>query len=338
MNNTILLVDDNPSNLAVLYDHLSQADYKIVVMDNGIDAVEKAIQIQPTLILLDIRMPGMDGYETCRAIKSNQTTADVPIIFLSALNEVNERLKGFQAGGVDFVTKPINVLEVTARVETHITLARLRQALAEANLRLEERVEARTIELQEEIALHQQEIDRRKQAEQEKQQLLHLLREQNKQLHSFTDWMLQSRPAVHLELTHLISQQLLDNIASISAELKLSQTAKEPQDAARHVTNARLRSEQLHQFLRTISLDKAAKQPTLPTTIPAAVASLTNREREVLRLIADGVSSEDIGQQLAIAETTVRSYRLRIMRKINTHTVAGLVKFALIHNLTDLQV
>ncbi|MGB1249049.1 MAG: response regulator, partial [Candidatus Promineifilaceae bacterium] len=186
IKDTLLLVDDNLSNLAVLFDHLDTAGYHVLVADNGIDAVEQTVADHPDLILLDVRMPAMDGYETCRAIKANAVVANIPIIFLSALADTDDRLKGFEAGGVDYVTKPVDAQEVVARIRTHIMLARLQRELTTMNEQLEETVSARTVELN-------VEIEQRRQQEIEKEQLLGLVREQNQQLFHFTNQLLQAR-------------------------------------------------------------------------------------------------------------------------------------------------
>lgn len=333
MNETVLLVDDNPSNLAVLFDHLDQIGYHVFVTDNGIDAVEQSAENPPSLILLDVRMPGMDGYETCRAIKANMSSVDIPIIFLSALTDTDDRLKGFAAGGVDYITKPINVQEVTARVQTHLTLARLQRELSDANEHLEATVEKRTAELH-------AEVERRKLQESEKEALLKLLRDQNQQLYQFTNQLLQARPASQIAVAQMFNEQILNNLATSSADLYAATKQLVTQNissgaAFDHIQDARLRIEQLQHYLQNLATTNAAAFD-LPEAIPLPLEQLTQREREVLRLIADGCSSSEIAQTLQISDITVRSYRTRIMRKLDISHIAGLVKFALKHNLTKL--
>ena len=148
----ILVVDDTPANLSLLVDYLGQHDYKVLVARDGASAIEQALLTKPELVLLDVMMPEMDGYECCRRIKESPELSETPVIFMTALSETGDKVKGFEAGGVDFVTKPIQHEEVLARVRVHLTLRRLRRELQEANQTLEARVEERTLELTDALA------------------------------------------------------------------------------------------------------------------------------------------------------------------------------------------
>ncbi|MCA9794706.1 MAG: hybrid sensor histidine kinase/response regulator [Candidatus Eremiobacteraeota bacterium] len=132
----VLLVDDNENNLKVLYSTLRQLDCKLVVAKSGLDALEVAERTGPSVILLDILMPGIDGFETCRRLRANPKTGEAAIIFLSALNETQDKVRGFEAGGVDYVSKPFQAEEVLARVKTQLTLCQLRQDLVWRNQEL----------------------------------------------------------------------------------------------------------------------------------------------------------------------------------------------------------
>lgn len=125
MLESILIVDDVPENLSLLYESLDQAGYQVLVATNGFSAIEIAHRSQPDMILLDGSMPEMDGFETCIQLKASPVTAHIPVIFMTGLTETEYILKGFQAGGVDYVTKPLNIDEVQARVKTHLLQARL---------------------------------------------------------------------------------------------------------------------------------------------------------------------------------------------------------------------
>ena len=135
---TLLLVDDNPNNLQVLYQTLEGKGYKLLIAKNGMDALNIVEKIHPALILLDIMMPGMDGYEVCETIKSKSNLADISIIFLSALDDVQDKVKGFAVGAVDYIAKPFQADEVIARVETHIKIKQLEQSLEKKNKQLEQ--------------------------------------------------------------------------------------------------------------------------------------------------------------------------------------------------------
>jgi formate hydrogenlyase transcriptional activator len=138
----VLLVDDNADNLAVLRDTLTPEGYDLFFANSGEKALEIAKQVHPDLILLDVLMPGIDGYETCKKIKENERTEDIPIIFITAKKDAEDIVKGFSAGGVDYIPKPFYDEEVCARVRTHLELIDLRE-------KLEKRVQERTLELKE---------------------------------------------------------------------------------------------------------------------------------------------------------------------------------------------
>ena len=134
----VLLVDDNPTNLQVLFQTLKDEGYKLFVAKGGEEAIENALKTKPHLILLDIMMPpGIDGYETCRRLKENEETRDAAVIFLSSLDDTKDKVMGFEAGAVDFVTKPFQAEEIIARVNTHLTVQRLQKDLLERNETLE---------------------------------------------------------------------------------------------------------------------------------------------------------------------------------------------------------
>jgi chemotaxis protein methyltransferase CheR len=144
---SILLVDDTASNLEILVNFFNEQGFQVSVAVDGESALEQIEHDLPDLILLDVMMPGIDGFETCRRIKANERTADVPVIFMTALSETMDKVKGFSVGGVDYVTKPIQHEEVLARVNTHLMLRSLQKKLQEANQSLEQRVAERTAEL-----------------------------------------------------------------------------------------------------------------------------------------------------------------------------------------------
>ncbi|MEM7347110.1 MAG: response regulator, partial [Chloroflexota bacterium] len=133
---TILVIDDTPANLRLLSKMLTLQGYDTRVMPNGVLALQTIRIDPPDLILLDINMPGLDGYEVCQRLKSDEDTQDIPIIFISALDEVLDKVKAFEVGGVDYVTKPFQTEEVIARVETHLALQALQKQAQQAYLEL----------------------------------------------------------------------------------------------------------------------------------------------------------------------------------------------------------
>jgi sigma-B regulation protein RsbU (phosphoserine phosphatase) len=133
----ILVVDDMPSNLRLLSQTLAEKGYGVRTVTSGLRALESARTSPPDLILLDVRMPDMDGYEVCAQLKKDERTAQIPIIFISALDQVEDKVQAFQFGGVDYITKPFQVEEVLARTETHLSLRRLQESLENINQRMQ---------------------------------------------------------------------------------------------------------------------------------------------------------------------------------------------------------
>lgn len=143
----IMIVDDNPQNLHVLDKLLTENSYNVRPALDGAVALNAIKSVCPDLVLLDIRMPDPDGYEVCRQIKSDKRTADIPVIFISALDAPEDKIRGFEAGGVDYITKPFQREEVLARVRTHLSLKLAKEILKRSNEELEKIVGQRTAEL-----------------------------------------------------------------------------------------------------------------------------------------------------------------------------------------------
>ncbi len=158
----VLIVDDVPANLKILSDILESEGYKVRPVLNGVLALQVAEKAKPDIILLDIMMPDCDGFEVCRRLKENKNLNDVPIIFISALNETNDIVKALNSGGVDYITKPLKAEEVKARVATHLKLYLQSKELHELTVTLEQRVAERTKQLKsknQELIFHLKEIE-----------------------------------------------------------------------------------------------------------------------------------------------------------------------------------
>lgn len=143
----VLIVDDSPTNVRVLSDVLDTAGFQISIAKSGEDALEQLNTIEPDLILLDVILPGIDGFETCDRIKSNPKTEEIPIIFMTSVANAEDKVKGLHLGAIDYITKPFQQVEVLARVKTHLKLRRQTRQLKELNEKLEQRVSERTIQL-----------------------------------------------------------------------------------------------------------------------------------------------------------------------------------------------
>lgn len=196
----ILVIDDQPNNLKVIAGLLSD-EYEISIASNGETALSMLEKAQPDLILLDIMMPGMDGFETCKQLKSNPNTASIPVIFLTAKTDIDDITKGFKCGAVDYVTKPFNPAEVKARVKNHLGLYKSQNLLSLKNLELLE-------------------------AELELTNMLDISRNQNERLKSFA---------------HIVSHNLRSharNISSLLEYLKEESQALEESEIYRLLKNA----------------------------------------------------------------------------------------------------
>jgi len=139
-NATILIVDDKPENLKILFAFLSRYKFTVLAAQCGEDALVSAKENLPDIILLDIIMPGIDGFETCRQLKADEKTKRIPVLFLSSLSDTSDKVRGFNAGGVDYITKPFEQEELFSRITSHLHIAMLRKELEEKNMRLEQEI------------------------------------------------------------------------------------------------------------------------------------------------------------------------------------------------------
>lgn len=177
---TILLVDDSAVNLGVVVEGLEGHGYDVLVALDGEEALQRIEVALPDLILLDVMMPGIDGFEVCRRLKAQAATRDIPVIFMTSLGSINDKVSGFEAGGVDYITKPLQVEEARARIDAHLRLRALQKALERKNVAL------------------QHEIGERKKAEAELQRNLSYIAELNEQLRLQT---------IQLEASHALVEQ-----------------------------------------------------------------------------------------------------------------------------------
>lgn len=164
---TILVVDDSPENLRVLNCFLVKYNYKVLVAKNGEEVLKKIKLIMPDIILLDIIMPGIDGFETCRHLKAQDRYRKIPVIFMTGLSETIDKVKGFELGAVDYITKPFICEDVHARIKIHIKLNELQKQLEETNLTLEKKVLEKTAKLERNNQLLIEDITKRKEVEEE---------------------------------------------------------------------------------------------------------------------------------------------------------------------------
>jgi len=139
----VLVVDDTAANLGLVVDTLEAEGLRVAVARDGHEALRRAELVKPDLILLDVMMPALDGFQTCRALKDNPVTRDIPVIFMTSLTHTEDKITGFRVGAIDFVTKPLQMEEVAVRVQTHLKLRALQRLQQEQNARLEEEIKTR---------------------------------------------------------------------------------------------------------------------------------------------------------------------------------------------------
>lgn len=175
---TILIIDDTPINLAVMVGHLEAQGYRVLVAQDGEEGLQRADLMHPDVILLDVMMPGPSGFEVCRRLKSRSSTREIPVIFMTSLTETRDKVAGFAAGAVDYVTKPLQADEVMARIDTHLKLrAAQTQLEAQNNMLamyredLEEQIADRTAALHESNRRLRAEVAERERAEQQVRRL-----------------------------------------------------------------------------------------------------------------------------------------------------------------------
>ena len=142
---TVLIVDDTPTNLGIVVEFLEENGFRVVVAQDGKEGLQRAVFIKPDLILMDVMMPGMDGFEATRQLKSIIATRDIPVIFMTALADNASRLEGFKVGGVDYVTKPLAMEELLARVTVHVALRATQQRLDQQNKKLQREATVRQV-------------------------------------------------------------------------------------------------------------------------------------------------------------------------------------------------
>jgi len=146
---TIMIIDDTPANLDLLQILLQERGYSVMAFPRGALALNAALKNPPDLIMLDINMPEMDGFEVCRRLKASDSLKHIPVLFISAVDATEEKVKAFSVGGVDYVTKPFQIDEVNARVETHIRLVRMQNELMRYNRQLEDLVQEKVKDIEE---------------------------------------------------------------------------------------------------------------------------------------------------------------------------------------------
>ena len=326
---TILIVDDDPNNLKMLFRNLQSANYKVLIAESGPIALRQLRSMTPDIILLDVIMPDMDGFAVCRQLKKMPETQNIPIIFMTSLNDIESKVRGFEVGGVDYLTKPLNLVEVLARLETHLSRTQLYLTVKQQAEQLQTEVEQRAAELQNEITQREAETAARI-------ELYELLHQQQTQLQSLTQVLsenIASNNRVNRSgLPKPIKQIVAGPLAILGQHLQeIEAQTKAYHDPDESLASIEPRIKHCKQILaalqRELGLDGAEEKTDPIDTM--SVSQLSKREIEVLRLTAKGKTSFEIAAALNISHNTARTYRYRINQKLGITDFASIVKVAM---------
>ncbi len=290
---TILVVDDIPANLGLLFDALSQAGHRVLVAESGESALAQLTHETPDLVLLDYMLPGMDGMEVCRRIKAMPACSDLPILFLTAVNELDEKVRALDAGAVDYVTKPIQTPEVLARVRTHLRVARLQRELED-------------------------ELEMRREAEEQ-------LRD------SLDRALLVVSPEGRILFATRLAQTLLTRsfptLAPSQLPASLRSFSAEPAPAVSEVAPG-LSARALTAGVGDTRVIELQAQVTLGPNALLGLG-LTPREVEVLFWLSEGKTNAEIGIILSSARRTVEKHVEHILEKLQVENRAAAILAAL---------
>lgn len=319
----VLIVDDTLPNLRLLSIMLTNHGYQVSEAMDGPSALESVRLDPPDMILLDIRMPGMNGYEVCQRLKADEKTRNIPVIFVSALDEQTEKVQGFAVGGVDYITKPFQVKEVLARLETHLTLRRLQRQLEAQNIQLQQeiadrtraeealqaakealeaRVQERTAELAAANLSLNNELQERKRGEAERERLLVQVRKQAQQVREIMNTVpegvllmdanhrvIMANPAAQEDLLSLAKARVGDQLTYLG-DREISDFLAPPPKGLWH--EIKLDTRTFEAVVRPVAEDVEAQRWVM-------VIRDVTREREIQRLMQQQDRLAAVGQMAA---------------------------------------
>lgn len=312
----ILLIDDEPENLRIGSEALQAYGWVVLTARDGETGVKRARYAQPDLVLLDVEMPGVDGFETCRRLKSHPSTADIPVIYVTGHTGPERVRQAFDLGGVDYVTKPFDPAELVARVRTHLELRARRRESERLAEQMETHAAEATAQLRAALARREAEAEARA-------GLLDVVRLQSDQLRAATRRWLDEQASRDRSLATYLRVEVGDRLALVDGWLARAAAVAEG-EAGEHIATARA-------FLAPLLTEDALAAPVdeAPPLARNPLLALSAREYEVFRLLADGETNKAIAATLGVAPTTVSTYRLRIFEKLGVSDSAALVRLAL---------
>jgi len=308
---TILIVDDVPANVGVLLDVLGES-YRVLVAESGEACLEQLPHCQPDLILLDVKMPGIDGFETFRRLRETTETADVPVIFMTAIDEPEQKSRAIEMGAVDYVTKPVYVPEVIARVRTHLDIISLRRSL-----------EVQKEQLELEVLMRRETED----------QLQSSIRQA---ILSVTD---DGQVAFATRLAQTLLLRYFGKAAEIvlpeAFQAKWLEAQADPAKSRWHFEHPEVDSRlEVERFecpgdheITLLRLEESGDANAKPADL--AALGLSPRETEVLFWISEGKSNPDIAAILSASVRTIHKHVENIFRKLNVENRASAIRLAL---------
>lgn len=348
---TVLVVDDIPASMEILVEGLIQANFRVLIAESGQEALQilqhAAKQAAlPDVILVDVFMPGIDGFEACRQIKAMSNVKDIPVLFVTAHNESVDIVRGFDVGGADYIAKPIRLAEVLARLNTHLTMYRLRKRLLLQNNALSQELQRQVVRLEVEAESRKKTIQEMERLVEERDQLLDVVRSQSEQLGALTTTALASQNKPQQSMLYMLGQQMQDKLSTLREHLHVVYEELNDVDESsiaerrRGIDSQPIAIEHVEASMTII--EKAAEQAErLLTHLESQTAlehgqkinlSLSTREQEVLQLIAKGQDNAQIAAALCVEPTTVRTHRARIMTKLDVKNSYELMRIALLYD------
>ena len=290
----VLIVDDAPENLAMLHEALDAAGYRVLVATDGRSALDRVARLRPDMILLDALMPGLDGFETCRHLKADPASMHIPVIFMTGLTDTSHILHGFRAGGVDYVTKPIEPSEVLARIATHLRNARVAAHAQQA------------VDATGHAMLSVDPVGRPRWQSPSAQVWLRDCLDADGRLPAHVVAWLQTPPAQREGDAEML------RIVVSGARLSLSRLASDDSGT-------------------TLLVRKRAGAPE--PAVLSTLFGLTGREAEVLYWVACGKTNRDVGDILGMSPRTVDKHLQHVFAKLNVETRTSATSLVLNHDI-----
>ena len=298
LQKTVLVVDDVPASMDVLVQALTRTNFRVLIAENGQQALEVlqraySQQILPDIILLDVAMPGMDGFETCRQMKATPALAHIPVLFVTAHDQSLEKVRGFDVGAADYISKPLDLAEVQARINTHVTMSLLQQQLQAQNASLTQELQAQIVQLRIEADAREQATRELERLLEERNKLLEVVGSQSDQLSEVTANVIASQNEQRQSLLRLLGEQVQEKLSRLRVHLDAAHADLDPATSqgvsvadSRALEHLNASLEIAHEmFEQTAQLLTDLEQQTNVFDEDDPLLLLSAREREVLTLI-----------------------------------------------------